>query len=75
MKAFNIKEEIQSLIEKEDNLQILELIKDVLIKYKNNSDLKERLTARALKSEEDIKVGRVFSKEELETKLEKVLGL
>ncbi|MFN3803074.1 hypothetical protein [Belliella pelovolcani] len=75
MKALDIKEEIQSLIEKEDNLQILELIKDVLIKYKNNSDLKERLTARALKSEEDIKVGRVFSKEELEMKFEEVLGL
>ncbi len=75
MRALDIKEEIRSLIEKEDNLHVLELIKDVLTKYKINPDLKERLTSRALKSEEDIKFGRVFSKEELEAKLEKVLGL
>jgi hypothetical protein len=37
--------------------------------------LKERLTSRALKAEEDIRAGRVYTREEFEKKLDDRLGL
>lgn len=37
--------------------------------------LKEKLTSRALKAEEDIKEGRVYTREEFNKKLDSGLGL
>jgi hypothetical protein len=44
---------------------ILEAIRTILLKTGRNPVLKEKLTMRALKSEEDIKAGRMFDKEEV----------
>ena len=65
MSAVEIKTELQQMIEHENDISILEAIRTILLKTGLNPVLKEKLTLRALKSEEDIKAGRVFSKEEV----------
>jgi hypothetical protein len=65
MSAVEIKTEVQQLIENETDLSVLQAIRTILLKTGLNPMLKEKLTQRALKSEEDIKSGRVFTKEEV----------
>lgn len=65
MTAIEIKSELQKMIENETDLRVLEAIRTLLQKASLNPLLKEKLTARALKSEEDIKKGRVFDKDEV----------
>lgn len=69
MRAMDIKEELWNLIEKEDDLHISQAIKTLLVKFSLDPLLKNKLASRALKAEEDIKAGRVYTREELETKL------
>ncbi|MEX0882090.1 MAG: hypothetical protein WDZ72_01330 [Cyclobacteriaceae bacterium] len=75
MGAMDIKQELRKLIEKENDLRVLEAIKTLLVKSSLDPVLKEKLTSRALKAEEDIKAGRVYTREELEKKLDNRLGL
>ncbi|AFL82701.1 hypothetical protein Belba_0029 [Belliella baltica DSM 15883] len=75
MNSINIKEEIRSLIEKENDSHVLEVVKNLLTKSKLDPILKEKLASRALKAERDIDDGNVFTREELEEKLDKSLGL
>jgi hypothetical protein len=75
MGALEIKEELRTLIEKENDLQVLETIKSLLVKSSLDPILKEKLTSRAKKAEEDIKAGRVYTREEFEKKLDSRLGL
>lgn len=75
MKAMDVKKELRILIDRENDLHILEAIKTLLSKSSLNPILKEKLTNRALKSEQDIKEGSVLSREELEGKLDDRLGL
>jgi len=75
MKATDIKQELRMLIEKENDLHILEAIKTLLVKSSLDPILKEKLTSRALKAEDDIQSGRVYTREEFEKKLDKRLGL
>ena len=70
MRAMEIKKELRILIEKENDLHILEAIKTLLVKSSLDPTLKEKLTSRALKAEEDIKEGRVYTREEFEKKLD-----
>lgn len=65
MGASEIKTELQQLIEHETDMSILQAIHTILLKTGLNPNLKEKLTIRALKSEEDINANRVFSKEEV----------
>jgi hypothetical protein len=65
MSAVEIKTELQQLIENETDLSVLQAIRTILLKTGLNPILKEKLTQRALKSEENIKSGRVFTKEEV----------
>jgi hypothetical protein len=60
-----IKTELQRMIEQETDISVLEAIRTILQKTSLNPILKEKLTSRALKSEEDIRAGRVFGKEEV----------
>jgi hypothetical protein len=75
MGEIDIKQELRTLIEKENDLHVLEAIKTLLVKSSLNPILKEKLTSRALKAEKDIKSGRVYTKEEFEKKLDNGLGL
>lgn len=70
-----IKQELQNLIEKEDDLRLLEAIKTLLLKSSLDPELKSKLTSRALQAEEDIKAGRVYTREEFEKKLDERLVL
>ncbi|GMQ24217.1 hypothetical protein Aoki45_08990 [Algoriphagus sp. oki45] len=74
MKEPRIKEELKTLIENEDDFQLLESIKTLLVKSSLNPVLKDLLTSRALKAEEDIQAGRLYSRKELEKILEAKLG-
>ena len=75
MKTIDIKQELWNLIEKEDDLCLLEAIKTLLVKSSLDPELKSKLTSRALQAEEDIKAGRVYTREEFEKKLEERLVL
>jgi hypothetical protein len=74
MKAVDIKTELRELIEKETDRSILEAIKTLLKKSSLNPVLKQQLTSRALKADEDIAAGRVLDRKELESKLDVRLG-
>jgi len=55
------------------NEKVIEKLEEVLEKEQLELDpvLKEKLTSRAIKANEDIRVGRVYSREEAETKIDK----
>jgi hypothetical protein len=75
MKTIDIKQELRALIEKEQDLHILEAIKTLLVKSSLDPVLKEKLTSRALKAEEDIQADKVYTRKEFEKKLDNRLGL
>jgi len=63
------------LIEKENDHHIPEAIRTLREKTSLDLRLKEKLTSRALKSEQDIKEGQVMERNELEMKLSDMLGI
>lgn len=71
MSTIEIKTELQQMIEKENDIRILEAIRTILQKTSLNPMLKEKLTERALKSERDIIEGRLLSKEEIEQRTQR----
>jgi len=65
MSTTEIKSELQQMIERELDEHTLRTIHNLLKKTSLNTALREKLTQRALASEEDIQAGRVLSKEEV----------
>lgn len=65
MGAGEIKSELQQMIERETDILVLQAIHTILLKTSINPEIREKLTARALKSEQDIKEGRIFTQEEV----------
>ncbi|MDX2002121.1 MAG: hypothetical protein SFW35_06805 [Chitinophagales bacterium] len=63
MKETKVKEELHKLIDEEHDLSILEDIK-LLLERNSDTKLKQILTSRALKSEQDINEGRLLSIDE-----------
>ncbi len=58
------------------NEQVIEKLEHLLKKEQQLSPvLKDKLTSRALKSNEDIKAGRVYSRAEVEAQIKKRLGV
>jgi hypothetical protein len=66
MTVMEIKTELKNLIEQENDPGVLKAIRTLLKKTRIDSRLKDTLTSRALKSDEDIKEGRLLSREEME---------
>jgi hypothetical protein len=64
MKVTEIKNEIQKLVETENDPDILKNVYEILEKAQQEARLKEVMLERALKAEEDIKAGRVYSFDE-----------
>jgi hypothetical protein len=64
---------LRTLIDNENDLRVLEAIRTLLVKTGLDPVIKEKLTSRALKAEEDIKAGRVYTREEIEKKLKSKL--
>ncbi len=67
MAAIDIKTELTQLIQKEKDISILEAIKTLLSRSSKSAILANKLESRALKSEKDIKEGKVFSSDEIRT--------
>lgn len=74
MRSEDIKTELRELIENETDTSVLEAIKTLLKKSSLNPALKEKLTSRALKAEEDISAGRLMDRKEFELRLNDRLG-
>lgn len=64
MDKFAIKEEIKQRIDIEDDPKVLNAIKGLLFPEENDPIYIEKLISRALKAEEDINAGRVYTEEE-----------
>lgn len=73
MNAAAIKTELKELIEKERDLSILKAIKALLRKTSLDTTLREKLSQRAIRSEEDIKSGRVLSRKEIIRQTDKLI--
>jgi hypothetical protein len=72
-KKLNFIQEVLSV----SNEKIIDKLESLLEEEKRNLDpiLKEKLTSRALKANEDIKEGRVYSRKEAEAALKKRMGI
>jgi hypothetical protein len=66
--SIDIKTELIQLIERESDTSILQAIRTILTKTSLDGVLKEKLTKRALQSENDIVSTRLLSKEEMKKK-------
>lgn len=73
MTVIEIKSELKRLIEQENDPGILKAIRTLLKKTSLDQTLKEKLTARALKSNEDIKEGRILNRKEMEKETDDLL--
>ena len=69
MDNFAIKEELKQRIDLEDNPIVLDAVKDLLNHPPIDPVLQAKLVSRALKAEEDIKSGRVYTSEEFKSKV------
>ena len=65
MRVSELKTELLKMIEKENDIQILNALHTFLEKTRINPVLKKKLSSRALKAEDDIAAGRLLSKEEM----------
>lgn len=72
MSTVELKTVLQRMIEQETDTNILQAILTILQKTSLNPVLKEKLTNRALKSEEDIQAGRLFNKEDVVKRISQV---
>jgi hypothetical protein len=59
------KQELVRLIESENNPEILHAIKNLLSDSERDSMIKKRMVFGALRSEEDFKAGRVYTREQV----------
>lgn len=75
MKAINIKTELKSLIDQETNLSLLETVKALLEQRDIDPSIEKEMITRVLKSEQDIKEGKVYTIDEAESELDRRLGL
>jgi len=69
MNAIDLKTELKQLIDSEQDLSILQSFATLLRKTRMDKTLKRKLTERALNSEEDIRSGNVYSREDFEKRL------
>ena len=69
MSTISLRNELTELIAKEKNASLLEVLKDILSGGSKNALLKAKLTSRALKAEEDLAAGRVFTTDEVRARL------
>lgn len=67
------KEELKHKIEMEDDPHVLRAIRDLLFP-EENPIYKEKLISRALKAEEDIKAGRVYTSKEFKAKIDQSIS-
>lgn len=69
MATLPLRTELAELIAKEKNTSLLQVLRDILSGNSKNALLKDKLTSRALKAEDDRLNGRVLSTEQLRTRI------
>lgn len=69
MNTTDLRIELKNLIDHERDPQILKAVKVLLKKSALDPKLKDKLTSRAIKSEENIKEGKTFERNDFEKKL------
>lgn len=69
MSTMSVKAELQHLVEQESDERLLQVIKALLVQPARSALLKAKLTLRALQAEEDIRQGRVATREEAVARL------
>lgn len=69
MHTLAIKEELKQRIDLEEDPAVLDAVKDLLSPPPIDPVLQAKLVSRALKAEEDIKAGRVYTSEEFRSKV------
>lgn len=69
--TIELKTELQRMIEQETDVTVLNAILPLLQKTSLDPVLKQKLTTRALRSQEDIRADRVFSIEEVRKRTER----
>lgn len=69
MTTLPIRTELTELIAKEKDASLLQVLRDILSGGSKNALLKAKLTSRALKAEDDLDHGRVFTTEQVRTRL------
>ncbi len=74
MNKSEIKTELKSLIDQETDLGFLEDMKALFERESMEASIENEMISRVLKSERDIRKGRVFTFEEAEVRLNKKLG-
>jgi len=70
MNTTNLRLELKQMIDNETDPQILKAVKTLLKKTTLDPVLKEKLTHRALKSEENIQEGKTYGREDFEKNLQ-----
>jgi len=70
MNTTNLRLELKQMIDNETDPQILKAVKTLLKRPTLDPVLKEKLTHRALKSEENIQEGKTYGREDFEKNLQ-----
>ncbi len=71
----NIKIELQELLAKENDLNVLEAIRSILIRTNLDPVLKAKLSLRALNAERNIQEGKVFNRKDVEQRINSKFGV
>ena len=71
MSTVELKTELQRMIERETDVNVLKAIRTILQKTSLDPVLKEKLTSRALTSEADIRTGRFVSREDVVKRMDR----
>lgn len=72
MSEADIKAELTDLIKAESDVQVLNTIKSILINHNSsNAILEKKLISRALKAQQDLEKGRVYSRKKMDELLTK----
>ncbi|MBV6406242.1 MAG: hypothetical protein GFGODING_03027 [Flavobacteriales bacterium] len=69
MGTLSLRAELSDLIAKEKDVTLLNVLKDILSGGSKNALLKAKLTARALKAEEDLAAGRTLDTKQVRARL------
>ena len=71
----NIKIELQELLAKENDLNVLEAIRSILIRTNLDPVLKAKLSLRALNAEQNIQEEKVFNRKDVEQRINSKFGV
>ncbi len=74
MSSSEIKSELKTLIDKETDLEFLKDVKAIFDHENVDPSKEQEMISRVLKSEQDIREGKVFTIEESKDRLKKSLG-